>query len=100
VKSQYDVIFTFATNVLANFVDTTCVLRDAGRAGGTVKQLRAIGTYKNKNIVTNYVCFRSSTMLTSKTITEIIENHSEFCGYPKAVINWFQVDLAKLRNYL
>ena len=36
---------------------------------------------KNKKILTNYyVRFCSSTMLTSKVATEIIENYSEFCG--------------------
>jgi len=33
-----------------------------------------------KKIVINYVCFCSSTMLTSKIITEFIENHTEFSG--------------------
>ena len=87
VTSQYDVIFRFATNVLAKFIDTTCVFGDAGAAtgqGGAVKQLRAIGTYKNKKIVTNYACFCSSTTLASKMITEIIKNHSEFSGCPKS----------------
>jgi len=32
VTSQYDVIFNFATNVLAKFVDTTCIFSDAGAA--------------------------------------------------------------------
>jgi len=32
VTSQYDVIFTFETNVLAKFVDTTCIFKDAGAA--------------------------------------------------------------------
>jgi len=48
VTSQYDVIFRFATNVLAKFVDTTCVFKDAVpvvRQGGGVKQLRATGNY-------------------------------------------------------
>ena len=56
--TSYDVIFRFATNVLAKFVDTTCVFRDAGAAvgqGEAVKQLRAIGTYKNKKIVIMFV---------------------------------------------
>jgi len=51
VTSQYDVIFRFATNSLAKFVDTTCAFRDAGAAvgqRGAVKQLRAIGTYKKQ----------------------------------------------------
>jgi len=34
VTSQYDVIFRFATNVLAKFFDTTCVFRDTGAAVG------------------------------------------------------------------
>jgi len=37
VTSQYDVIFTFATNVLAKFVDTTCIFSDAGVAVGQGK---------------------------------------------------------------
>jgi len=32
VTSRYDVIFTFATNVLAKLVETTCILRDTGAA--------------------------------------------------------------------
>jgi len=30
VTSQNDVMFRFATNVLAKFVDTTCIFSDAG----------------------------------------------------------------------
>jgi len=48
VTSQYDVIFRFATNVLAKFVDITCVFWDAAREGGAVKQLRAIGINKKQ----------------------------------------------------
>jgi len=37
------------TNVLAEFVDTKCVFKDAGAAaGGAVKQLRAMEAYKNR----------------------------------------------------
>jgi len=32
VTSQYDVTFTFATNVLATFVGTTCVFSDVAAA--------------------------------------------------------------------
>jgi len=32
VTSQYYIIFPFANTVLAKFVDTTCVFRDAGAA--------------------------------------------------------------------
>jgi len=38
VTSRYDVIFTFATNVLTKFVDTTCIFRDAGAAIGQGEQ--------------------------------------------------------------
>jgi len=38
VTSQHDVIFRFATNVLAKFVDTTCIFRDAGAAVGHGEQ--------------------------------------------------------------
>jgi len=48
--------------------------RSCGRARGAVKQLRAMEIIKNKKIVTNCVCFCSSTMLTSK----IYRNRSEF----------------------
>ena len=85
VTSQYDVIFRFATNVLAKFGDTTWIFSGAGAdvGRGTVKHFRAMETMKNKQIVTNNVCFCSSTMLTSKIITEIIENHSEISGCSK-----------------
>jgi len=86
VTSQYDVIFTFATNILEKFVDTTCIFRDAGAAAGrAVKILREMETSKKKQkIVTNYVCFCSSTMLTAKILTEIREKHSEFSGCPNS----------------
>ena len=90
VTSQYVVIFRFATNVLAKFVDTTCIFNDAGGAvravGGAVKQFRAMETYKkNKKIIAYHACFCSSAMLTSKIIiTEIIENHSDISGCSKS----------------
>jgi len=46
--------------------------------------LRAMETYNNQKIVTNYVCFSLSTMLTSKILTEIIENYSELSGCPNS----------------
>jgi len=58
-----------------------CIPRDAGTAvghGWAVKDLRAMETCKN--IITNYACFCAETTLTSKTMEEIIENHSEFDG--------------------
>ena len=38
VTLQYDVIFRFATNVLAKFVDTTCIFSDAEAALGQGEQ--------------------------------------------------------------
>jgi len=54
--------------------------RDAGTTVGQggVKEFRAMQTLQKP--VTNCACFRSSTMLTSKIIAEIIENHSEVYG--------------------
>jgi len=45
--------------------------QSSGRAGGEVKELRAMETLK-KN------------MLTSKIITEIIENHPKYYGCPNS----------------
>jgi len=74
VTSQHDVIFTFANQ----------------RGQWKLK--------KNKKIITKWVCFCSSTMLTNKA--EIIETHSEFSGCPNNCINLFQVNLHKPWNYL
>jgi len=52
--------------------------RNSGRTGEVVKELKAMENCK-KNF-TNYACFCAATMLTSKIIAEIIENHSEFYG--------------------
>jgi len=38
VTSQYDIIFKFVTNVLAKFVDTTCIFSDTGEAVGQGEQ--------------------------------------------------------------
>jgi len=38
VTTQYNVIFTFANNVLAKFADTTWIFRDAGAAVGQGEQ--------------------------------------------------------------
>jgi len=37
-------------------------------------------TYKKQTNVTKYACFCSATMLTSKIVTQITENHSESSG--------------------
>jgi len=41
-------------------------------------------TLNNKKIVSNNACFCSVTLLTSKFIIEIIENHSEVSGCAKS----------------
>ena len=81
VTSQCDVIFTLANQRFGEVCWHNMHIqgrRSSCRAGGAVKQLREMETYKNKKIVTKYVCFCSSTTLTSKIIKKFIENHSEF----------------------
>jgi len=58
----------------------TQVAAEAARGHGSVKVLREIQTYKKQKVIHQYVCFCSATMLTSKIITESVENHSECCG--------------------
>jgi len=71
--------------------------RNSGRAEGEVKELRAMETYKNKKVVISYVCFCSSTTFTSKIITGIIENHSEFSWCPNSY-NKFEGNASILRR--
>jgi len=58
----------------------TQVAAEAALAQGSVKVLREMQTYKKQKILHQYVCFCSATMLTSKIITESVENHSEYYG--------------------
>jgi len=71
------------TNVLAKFLDITWIFRDT-EAAAAVRVDGNGNLYKRKTIVTNYVCFCSSTLVTLKITTEIIENHSEFSGCPNS----------------
>jgi len=87
VTSQFDLIFRLATNVLAKFVDTTCVFRDAGAAvgqGGAVKEMRAIGTYKKQENRYQLCLFLFINNVDLKNNNKIMENHSEFSGCPKS----------------
>jgi len=59
----------------------TQVAAEAVEGQGPVKVLKEIQTCKKQKIIHQYVCFCSATMLTSKTITESVENHSECCGW-------------------
>jgi len=45
---------------------------------------------RNKQIVVNYACFCVATTLTSKIITEPIENHCELCGCANSCNKCFQ----------
>ena len=47
---------------------------------------------KTKEMVTNYACFCSAAMLTSKIITEYLENHSDFSVYGNRCYKFFVVD--------
>ena len=53
--------------------------RSSGRCGVN-KGVESNGNVQKKKIVTNYVCFCSPTMLTSKILTKFTENHSAFSG--------------------
>jgi len=54
----------------------TQIAAEAAVGQRSVKVLRAIQTYKKQKILHQYVCFCSATMLTSKIITESVENRS------------------------
>jgi len=58
----------------------TQVAAEAAVEQGPVKVLREMQTYKKQKVIPQYVSFCSATMLTSKIITEDVENHSECCG--------------------
>jgi len=45
------------------------------KGGGAEKEMRAMQNYKNEQIVTNFICFCSATILTSKIISESVDNH-------------------------
>jgi len=60
-------------------LDKTQVAAEAAVEQGSVKVLREMQIYKKHKILHQYVCFCSA-MLTSKIITESVENHSECCG--------------------
>jgi len=46
VRSQYDIIFRFATKVLGKFVDPTCMFSDARAAVGLEEQYNSSGQWK------------------------------------------------------
>lgn len=64
----------------------------AVRAGGAVKKLSAVETYKKQTNLCHYACLCSKIM-TSKIITEIIGNLLNFIVVRIAAKNLFRVDL-------
>jgi len=71
----------------------TQVVAEAALGHGLVKVLREMQTYKKENILHQYVCFCSTTMLTSKIVTESVENHYQCCGCVNSCNKFFQLDL-------
>ena len=88
VTSQYDVISTFANQRFGKVCWHNTHIkgrRGSGRAGRALKKLRKTENLKKqKKSLQIMFFFCSSTMLTSKIITEIIENCSEFSGCPNS----------------
>jgi len=66
----------------------TQVVAEAAVGQGSVKVLREMQTYKKQKILHQYVCFCSTTKLTSQRITESVENHSECCGCVNSCIKF------------
>jgi len=60
-------------------LDKTQVAAGAAVGQGISKSVEENATYKKQKIIHQYVCFCSATMLTSKIITESVENHSACC---------------------
>jgi len=58
----------------------TQVVAEAALGHGSIKVLREMQTFKIQKIIHQYVCFCSTTMLTSTIITESVENHYKCCG--------------------
>jgi len=57
----------------------TQVAAEAAVGQRSVNVLMETQTYKKQNILHQYVCFCSATMLISTILTESL-NHSEYCG--------------------
>jgi len=61
-------------------LEKNTVATEAAVEQGSVKVLREMQIHKKHKILHQYACFCSATMLTSKIITESVENHYECCG--------------------
>jgi len=86
------------TNVLAKFVDTTCIIKlrhlSSGRAGRAVKMMRAMETYKKQKNRYQLCLFLFNNNVDLKNNNRNIEK-SFYLGARIAAINLFQVDLDK-----
>ena len=84
-----------------NFTFITCGCpcsqgrRNSGKGRGAVKKLSAVETYKKQTNLYHYACLCSTTIMTSKIITEIIDNLLNFIVVRIAAKNLFRVDLDK-----
>ena len=71
------------TYVLAKFVDTTCIFRNAGAAAeGAVREFRAMETYKKQKNRYQLRLFLFINNVDHQNHNRIIENLSEVFGYP------------------
>jgi len=80
---SYPPFFRFEHFLRLRFIvfDYKATSSDAGTAaGGAVKELRAMQTYKTQKHRYEYSCLCSATIWTSKIIPEIVENRSEVPG--------------------
>jgi len=83
--SQYDVVFTFANQRFGEVFDTTCIFRNAGAAaGGSVKEFRAMETYKKQKNRYQLRLFLFINNADHKNHNRIIENRSGFSGCPNS----------------
>jgi len=65
----------------------------------SAKVLREMQIYKKHKIPHQYVCFCSATMLTSKIITERVENPSECCGCVNSCNKFVSTRSCQPRNW-
>jgi len=103
VTSQYDVIFTFANQCFGEVCWHNIHIqgrRSSGRAGGAVKELRAMETKKTQNNRYQMCLFLFINNVDRKNNNRNYRTHSEFSGCSNSCINLLQVDLDKPWNYL
>ena len=103
LTSQYDVIFTFANQCFGEVCWHNMHIQghcSSGRAGGAVKELRAMETTKKQKNRYQIGLLLFINNVDRKNNNRNYRTHSEFSGCPKSCMNLFQVDLDKPGNYL